>query len=101
MSVQIIRQADNDNPAVLQNRLCKDAPAQLYALGETAILRRRLPGLICSIQCHGSIVLKTFDAIRALRDAGMAAVGCFLSPEVNFTGCRYYSRSRLREVAFF
>lgn len=80
MSVQIIRQADSNYPSVLQNRLFKDAPAQLYALGETAILRQRLLGLICSIQCPGSIVLKTFDTIRALRDAGVAAVGGFLSP---------------------
>ena len=80
LSVQTIGQADRDYPAVLQNRLFKDAPAQLYALGETAILRQRLLGLICSIQCPGSIVLKTFDTIRALRDAGMAAVGGFLSP---------------------
>lgn len=80
LSVQTIRQADSDYPAVLQNRLGANAPARLYALGETAILRRRLLGLICSIQCPGSIVLKTFDTIRALRDAGVAAVGGFLSP---------------------
>jgi len=80
VSAQTIRQADSDYPAVLQNRLSKGAPAQLYALGETAILRRRLLGLICSIQCPGSIVLKTFDTIRALRDEGVAVVGGFLSP---------------------
>lgn len=80
LSVQTIGQADRDYPAVLQNRLGANAPLRLYALGETAILRRRLLGLICSIQCPGSIVLKTFDTIRALRDAGMAAVGGFLSP---------------------
>jgi hypothetical protein len=80
VSVRIIRQADSDYPAVLQNRLGDDAPPQLVALGETAVLRRRLLGLICSIQCPGSIVIKTFDAIRALRDAGMATVGGFLSP---------------------
>ena len=66
MSVQIIRQANSDYPAVLQNRLGANAPVRLYALGETAILRQRLLGLICSIQCPGSIVLKTFDTIRAL-----------------------------------
>lgn len=80
MSAQTIRQADSDYPSVLQNRLSKDAPAQLYVLGETAILRQRLLGLICSIQCPGSIVLKTFDTIRALRGEGVAVVGGFLSP---------------------
>ena len=80
LHVQTIGQADRDYPAVLQSRLGKDAPAGLYVLGETAILRQRLLGLICSIQCPGSIVLKTFDTIRALRDEGVAAVGGFLSP---------------------
>lgn len=80
MSAQTIRQADSDYPSVLHNHLSKDAPAQLYALGETAILRQHLLGLICSIQCPGSIVLKTFDTIRALRDEGVAVAGGFLSP---------------------
>ncbi|MDD3207802.1 MAG: DNA-processing protein DprA [Bacilli bacterium] len=80
MSAQTIRKADSDYPSVLQNRLSKDAPAGLYVLGETAILRQRLLGLICSIQCPGSIVLKTFDTVRALRDEGVAVAGGFLSP---------------------
>jgi len=80
VSAQTIRQADSDYPAGLRSRLGNDAPVRLYALGETAILRRRLLGLICSIQCPGSIVLKTFDTIRALRDEGVAVVGGFLSP---------------------
>lgn len=80
MDVQTINRSDNAYPAVFQSRLGKDAPAGLYVLGERAILRRRLLGLICSIQCPGSIVLKTFDTIRALRDEGVAVVGGFLSP---------------------
>lgn len=78
--MQTINRSDNAYPAVLQNRLGVNAPVRLYALGETAILRQRLLGLICSIQCPGSIVLKTFDTIRALRDKGVAVVGGFLSP---------------------
>lgn len=78
--IQIIGKADSDYPSVLQNRLSKDAPAELYALGEKTILRRRLLGLVCSIQCPGSVVLKTFDTVRALKDAGIAVAGGFLSP---------------------
>lgn len=80
VSAQTIRQTDSDYPAGLQSRLGKDAPAALYVLGEKAILHRRLLGLVCSIQCPGSIVLKTFDTVRALRDEGAAVVGGFLSP---------------------
>lgn len=71
---------DKDYPAVLQERLGVAAPAQLYAMGNVAVLQQRLLGLICSIKCPGSIILKTFDTIRALRDAGVTMVGGFLSP---------------------
>jgi predicted Rossmann fold nucleotide-binding protein DprA/Smf involved in DNA uptake len=37
-------------------------------------------GLICSVQCPGSVVIKTFDAIRELRDAGIVVAGGFHSP---------------------
>jgi len=80
MNAQTLRQADINYPAILQNRLGVAAPAQLYAMGNVAVLQRRLLGLICSIKCPGSIVLKTFDTIRALRDAGVTMVGGFLSP---------------------
>jgi len=49
-------------------------------MGEPSILRQRLLSLICSIQCPGSIVIKTLDAARAVRDAGIAVVGGFHSP---------------------
>lgn len=80
MNVQRIAQEDSDSPTILQDRLGNDAPACLYALGQTSILRNRLLGLVCSIQCPGSIILKTFDAVRALRDSGVVVIGGFLSP---------------------
>jgi len=75
-----IEQGSSDYPAVLKDRLGENAPPCLYAMGEPSILRQRLLGLICSIQCPGSIVIKTLDAARALRDAGVAVMGGFHSP---------------------
>ena len=49
-------------------------------LGRRAILRQKCLGLICSVQCPGSVVIKTFDAIRELRDAGIVVAGGFHSP---------------------
>ncbi len=80
MNAQRIAQGDSDYPTVLQDRLGDAAPACLYAMGEVSILRCRLLGLVCSIQCPGSIVIKTFDAVRALRDAGIVVIGGFHSP---------------------
>ena len=75
-----IEQGDSDYPAVLRDRMGDDAPSCLYSMGEVAILRNRLLGLVCSVRCPGSIVIKTLDTIRALRDAGVALVGGFHSP---------------------
>jgi hypothetical protein len=54
-----------DYPAVLKNRLGVAAPAQLYAIGNASVLQKNLLGLICSIKCPGSIILKTFDTVHA------------------------------------
>jgi predicted Rossmann fold nucleotide-binding protein DprA/Smf involved in DNA uptake len=75
-----IMRTDKEYPVVLQNRLGVAAPAQLYAIGNASALQRSLLGLICSIKCPGSIILKTFDAVRALRDKGVTMIGGFLSP---------------------
>ena len=37
-------------------------------------------GLICSVSCSGSVVIKTYDAIRELRAAGIIVAGGFHSP---------------------
>ncbi len=75
-----IKRGDSDYPTALRERLGDDAPACLYTMGDLAVLRRRLLGFICSIQCPGNIVIKTLDAIRALRDAGVTVIGGFHSP---------------------
>jgi len=67
-------------PAVLNDRLGMAAPGCLYTLGNTAIIHNRLLGLLCSISCPGSIVIKTFDVVREIRDAGITVVGSFHSP---------------------
>ena len=76
-------QYDIDNakyPTALRARLGNAAPHCLYALGDVSILRHRQLGLICSIRCPGSIVIQTFDAMRALRDACVVVIGGFHSP---------------------
>lgn len=49
-------------------------------IGDQSIVSNPLLGLICSVQCPGSIVIKTFDAIRELRNAETVVVGGFHSP---------------------
>lgn len=52
----------------------------IYGVGNRDILHRKCLGLICSVQCPGNVVLRTFDAIRSLRDAGIVVAGGFHSP---------------------
>lgn len=67
-------------PAQLVAKLGKLAPSTIVAIGNFEIIQRRSLGLICSVSCPGSIVIKTFDAIRELRDAGVVVAGGFHSP---------------------
>ena len=52
----------------------------ISGLGRREILQQQCLGLICSVQCPGSVIIKTFDAIRELRDAGIVVAGGFHSP---------------------
>lgn len=62
------------------DRLGPEAPPVLEMLGDTGLLERVQLGLVCSIQCPGSVILKTFDAVRQLRDNGTVLAGGFQSP---------------------
>lgn len=75
-----IERGQAEYPTALNDCLGDAAPPCLYTLGNTATLGKRLLGFPCSIQCPGSIVIKTFDAIREIRDAGVAVIGGFHSP---------------------
>jgi predicted Rossmann fold nucleotide-binding protein DprA/Smf involved in DNA uptake len=70
----------SDYPASLRQHLDGDAPKSVASIGNIDVLAMKAVGLICSIQCPGSIILKTYDTIRELRDAGTTVIGGFHSP---------------------
>lgn len=51
-----------------------------WAAGTMDILARPATGFFCSSQCPGAVILKTFDAITALRDRQQVVMGGFHSP---------------------
>lgn len=71
---------DSDYPVRLSDQRLAQDWKQIYGIGNRDILKRSWLGLICSIQCPGSVVIRTFDAIRELRDAGIVVAGGFHSP---------------------
>jgi predicted Rossmann fold nucleotide-binding protein DprA/Smf involved in DNA uptake len=58
----------------------KQSDLDVSGIGNQTILLRKCLGLICSVKCPGSVIIKTFDAIRELRDAGVVVIGGFHSP---------------------
>lgn len=75
-----LKPGERDYPALLSS---SSGPADwpiVYGFGNREILDRNILGLICSIQCPGSVVIKTFDAVRELRDSGVVFAGGFHSP---------------------
>jgi predicted Rossmann fold nucleotide-binding protein DprA/Smf involved in DNA uptake len=80
MEVHQIGKNDAHYPAQLIQRMGSAAPESISMAGNLDILQHPRIGLICSVQCPGSIVIKTFDLIRRLRDKGVVMIGGFHSP---------------------
>jgi len=67
-------------PAALREGRGAEKVPRLAALGNTDILAKPLLGFLCSVRCPGEAILRTYDAARVLRDAGVPVIGGFHSP---------------------
>ncbi len=72
--------ADFRYPAALHVCLGSAAPTAITALGELALLDRRLLALFCSSRCPGSLIVQASDLAHALADRGAAVIGGFHTP---------------------
>jgi predicted Rossmann fold nucleotide-binding protein DprA/Smf involved in DNA uptake len=80
MNTEVLAKKDSQYPRRLIHLLGEKAPAHLYYRGDISILKNRLLGFVCSIQCPGNIIIKTLDTARILRDKGFVVAGGFHSP---------------------
>ncbi len=80
MELTYLSPADSLYPPALQSCLAGQAPARIAALGNLEIPGERRLALFCSVKCPGDLILKTYDATRELRDAGVTVIGGFHSP---------------------
>ena len=78
--VQSIDRDAADYPRRVAGHLADDAPQALTLVGDRQILQGVQLALICSVSCPGSVVIKTLDTIRKVRDAGLVVAGGFHSP---------------------
>lgn len=54
--------------------------AGVAALGDLRILEGPMLGLFCSVRCPGSVILRTYDLARELRDSEVTVIGGFQTP---------------------
>ncbi len=80
MELSYLSRTDALYPPALPLYLAGEAPARVSALGNLEILGERKLALFCSVTCPGDLILKTYDAARRLRDAGVTVIGGFHSP---------------------
>lgn len=67
-------------PSSLTQFLRDSAPGSVFLLGNPELLKHQMLALFCSIKCPGSVILKTYDIAKALRDAGVPVIGGFHTP---------------------
>ena len=77
MNTTVIESIDSNYPEVLQSRPVSKRFPRIWAIGNLGILERPLLGFFCSQRCPGEVILRTYDLVRALRDAGIPVIGGF------------------------
>lgn len=72
--------SDADYPCRVARYLADAAPPVLTLRGDRQSLQRVQLALICSVRCPGGVIIRTFETIRKVRDAGLVVAGGFHSP---------------------
>lgn len=74
--------ADNDEryPRVLLRLLGETAPKSIGTIGNLHPLPNKKLGLFCSRKCPGELILKSYDLMQAIRDAGVTVISGFHAP---------------------
>ena len=74
-----MQEDDVDHTPSFVSHLGSKAGRTISTAGSISILGESKSGFFCSSQCPGPIVLKTFDVITQMRDAGKILIGGFHS----------------------
>jgi predicted Rossmann fold nucleotide-binding protein DprA/Smf involved in DNA uptake len=56
------------------------SPLSASALGNEKLLQQKRLGLFCSRKCPGELILKSYDLMQTLRDAGVTVISGFHAP---------------------
>lgn len=80
MNINRINQNDPFYPSALKKYLGDSFPVTLTATGNLDILKNKTFAIFSSVKCPGSIIIKTYDLMRKLRESDIAVIGGFHSP---------------------
>lgn len=80
MTVTFIQPETSEYPPCLERIYAEQALPTLSAIGNRDLLCCRPLALFCSIKCPGDVIVRTYDLIRHIRDAGIPMIGGFHSP---------------------
>lgn len=70
----------DDCPENIKRYVEDYTPEVITAKGDLEILQRKKLAVFCSVKCPGTLILQTYDMMRALREAGVVVVSGFHSP---------------------
>ena len=70
----------NDLPCPVTTEILHKSPAEITFAGDVQLLAHETTALFCSSQCPGAAILRAFDRMTHMRDAGEIVLGGFHSP---------------------
>jgi len=79
-AIAIINRQNRQYPNLLIERLCKDAPVRLWAIGSPDLIDIPKIALFCSKICPGDAILQAMDQAQKWRDQGRCIISGFHSP---------------------
>jgi predicted Rossmann fold nucleotide-binding protein DprA/Smf involved in DNA uptake len=69
-----------DLPCPITSQLLDKSTPEITFAGDLNLLARETTALFCSAQCPGAAILRTFDRMTQIPDAGQIVLGGFHSP---------------------
>src|SRR4030067_1622208 len=75
-----IQQGESNYPSFLITYLSANAPKDITAIGNLDILKNNTLAVFSSVKCPGTIILKTYDLMKKLRESDITVIGGFHSP---------------------
>lgn len=80
MNIIRIHKGHHAYPASLRRYFSDDAPETITAIGNLDILQNRSLAIFSSKKCPGSLIIKTYDFMKKLRESDITVISGFHSP---------------------